>query len=64
MSVFQVSDPVAADAAIPSSRAFVRSFNVLLKFARLYGLKHARSAGQFESAWSELQQCMQPFREA
>jgi hypothetical protein len=64
MSPFQVSEPVTADSAIPSAHAFVRTFNVLLKFARLYGLKHARSADQFESAWSELQQCMRPFREA
>jgi hypothetical protein len=32
----------------------VRSLNVLLKYARLYGLEHARSAGQFGSTWSEL----------
>jgi hypothetical protein len=40
---------------IPNARAFVRSLNVLLKYARLYGLEHSRSAGQFDSAWSELQ---------
>jgi len=39
---------------IPNARAFVRSLNVLLKYARLYGLEHSRSAGQFDSAWSEL----------
>ena len=38
-----------------SARAFVRSLNVLLKFARLYGLDHTRSANQFEAAWQELQ---------
>lgn len=38
----------------PSARAFVRSLNVLLKFARLYGLEHTRSAKQFEAAWQEL----------
>jgi hypothetical protein len=41
---------------VPSARAFVRSLNVLLKFARLYGLEHARSARQFDSAWQELQE--------
>ena len=41
---------------VPSARAFVRSLNVLLKFARLYGLEHARSARQFETAWQELQE--------
>jgi len=40
---------------IPNARAFVRSLNVLLKYARLYGLEHSRSAGQFDSAWTELQ---------
>ncbi len=45
--------------AIPNARAFVRSFNVLLKFTRLYGLAHTRSAGQLEVAWAELQQCLE-----
>ncbi len=40
---------------IPNARAFVRSLNVLLKYARLYGLEHSRSVGQFDSAWVELQ---------
>jgi PilZ domain len=44
---------------VPSARAFVRSLNVLLKFARLYGLDHTRSARQFESAWQELQESVQ-----
>jgi PilZ domain/PBS lyase HEAT-like repeat len=43
---------------VPNARAFVRSFNVLLKFTRLYGLTHSRSAGQFEVAWSELEGCL------
>ena len=43
-----------SEPAIPNARAFVRSLNVLLKFARLYGLEHTRSANQFDSAWSEL----------
>ncbi|HWG57549.1 MAG TPA: PilZ domain-containing protein [Candidatus Acidoferrales bacterium] len=38
------------------ARAFVRSLNVLLKYARLYGLEHTRSANQFDAAWDELQQ--------
>src|ERR1700676_3237282 len=38
----------------PNARAFVRSLNVLLKYARLYGLEHTRSALQFASAWDEL----------
>jgi hypothetical protein len=40
---------------VPNARAFVRSLNVLLKYARLYGLDHTRSAGQLDSAWTELQ---------
>src|SRR5271168_812594 len=43
-----------SEPTIPNARAFVRSLNVLLKYARLYGLEHARSVGQFDSAWSEL----------
>lgn len=45
---------MAIETASASARAFVRSLNVLLKFARLYGLNHSRSAGQFDAAWSEL----------
>jgi hypothetical protein len=43
-----------SEPTIPNARAFVRSLNVLLKYARLYGLEHSRSAGQFDSAWLEL----------
>jgi len=38
-----------------AARAFVRSLNILLKFARLYSFDHARTAEQFETAWTELQ---------
>ena len=44
-----------SDPTVPNARAFVRSLNVLLKYARLYGLEHTRSAAQLESAWTELQ---------
>ena len=43
-----------SEPTIPNARAFVRSLNVLLKYARLYGLDHSRSVGQFDSAWTEL----------
>jgi hypothetical protein len=43
---------------IPAARAFVRSLNVLLKFSRLYGLEHKRSAGQFDITWNELQEAV------
>src|SRR6202045_2877428 len=36
------------------ARAFVRSLNILLKFARLYEFGPARTAAQFETAWKEL----------
>ena len=44
--------PVASFTA--NSRAFVRTLNVLLKYARMYGMDHARTAHQFDSAWEEL----------
>jgi PilZ domain len=40
---------------VPNARAFIRSLNILLKYARLYGLDHTRSSAQFDSAWTELQ---------
>jgi hypothetical protein len=49
---------VPSDSTIPTARAFVRSLNVLFKFARLYGLEHIRSATQLESAWTELQEAV------
>jgi len=45
---------VSTESTIPNARAFVRSLNVLFKYARLYGLDHARSATQFEITWNEL----------
>jgi hypothetical protein len=36
------------------ARAFVRSLNILLKFARLYEFGHAKTMQQFETAWKEL----------
>ena len=44
----------AIDPKTISARAFVRSLNILLKFARLYGYDHVRTVEQFESAWREL----------
>lgn len=54
---------VSRDPTAPNARAFVRSLNVLLKFSRLYGLGHARSARQFDSTWAELKECVQASRE-
>src|SRR3984885_5595139 len=47
-----------SEATIPVARAFVRSLNVLLKFARLYGLEHIRSASQFDSTLLELEEAI------
>src|SRR5580692_4903249 len=43
-----------ADTKATSGRAFVRSLNILLKFARLYGFEHARTSEQLDIAWREL----------
>src|SRR5438128_552063 len=37
-----------------AARQFVRSLNILLKFARLYEFGHVRTAAQFETTWKEL----------
>jgi hypothetical protein len=43
-----------ADPKITSGRAFVRSLNILLKYARLYGYDHSRTIEQLEIAEREL----------
>lgn len=53
-----------SESTIPNARAFVRSLNVLFKYARLYGLEHARSAAQFEIAWNELGESVRAAGEA
>src|SRR5260221_13116990 len=35
------------------ARSFVRSLNILLKFARLYEFGHAKTSQQFEPPWKE-----------
>src|SRR6478736_6426369 len=37
-----------------AARQFVRSLNILMKFARLYEFGHVRTAAQFETTWKEL----------
>jgi hypothetical protein len=44
----------AIDPKTIAARAFVRSLNILLKFARLYGYDHVRTLEQIDGAWSEL----------
>lgn len=41
------------------ARAFVRSLNILLKFARLYEFGHAKTTAQFDTAWKELRQALE-----
>src|ERR1700756_198206 len=41
-----------------SARQFVRSLNILLKFARLYEFGHVRTAAQFETTWKELRNAL------
>ena len=40
------------------ARAFVRSLNILLKFARLYEFGHAKTTAQFDTTWKELRQAL------
>jgi hypothetical protein len=54
MPPIQNEATVSAETDLRNARAFVRNLNILLKFARLYGLEHTRSATQFESTWLEL----------
>ena len=46
-------EPVT-DKRATAARAFVRSLNILLKFARMYDFGHPRTARQYETAWTEL----------
>src|SRR5262249_47154047 len=41
------------DPKLAAGRAFVRSLNILLKFARLYGHDHGRTTEQLTTAWNE-----------
>ncbi len=47
-----------------SARAFIRSLNILLKFARLYSLDHTRTLEQFNTAWNELHASIPPTNES
>jgi hypothetical protein len=49
---------MSTDIKVTSARAFVRSLNILLKFARLYGFDHPRTNEQFQAAWTELRGAM------
>jgi hypothetical protein len=47
-----------------AARAFVRSLNILLKFARMYDFGHPRTARQFDTAWNELRAALSSDNEA
>jgi hypothetical protein len=49
-----------ADPKTTASRAFVRSLNILLKFARLYGYEHTRTIEHLDTAWRELRAAIPP----
>jgi hypothetical protein len=44
---------------IGAAKAFARSFNILLKYVRLYGFDHKQSNTQFEIAWREIRSALQ-----
>jgi hypothetical protein len=50
--------PIHTDSRTTAARAFVRNLNIALKFARLYGFEHARTAGQFQITWGELRSAL------
>jgi|SRR5579871_3470997 len=56
--------PKPPNAKITSARAFIRSLNILLKYARLYSFDHARTIEQFNTAWNELHEAIPPTNEA
>ncbi len=41
-----------------SAVAFVHSLNILVKYAKMYGLDHKRTEGAFDTTWNELQQSL------
>jgi hypothetical protein len=52
--MLQTESRMKTDPKTTAGRAFVRSLNILLKFARLYGYDHARTIEHLNIAWSEL----------
>jgi hypothetical protein len=53
-----------AEPKTTAGRAFVRSLNILLKFARLYGYDHVRTLELLEVAWRELRTAIPANHEA
>ncbi len=51
---------MADDVRVASARAFLRSFNILLKSARMYGFDHKRTSAQFTGALKDLRSALPP----
>jgi PilZ domain len=52
-----------ANVRMTAARAFVRSLNILLKFAKMYDFGHPRTTTQYETAWTELRTALGPKEE-
>jgi hypothetical protein len=52
-----------ANVRMTAARAFVRSLNILLKFAKMYDFGHPRTTTQYETAWAELRTALGPKEE-
>jgi hypothetical protein len=46
--------PIVENAQISAARAFLRSLNLLVKSARMYGFEHKRTSAQLEAAYNDL----------
>src|SRR5579864_1638761 len=51
--------PSASETFVSPTRAFIRSFHVLLKLTRLYGSHHVQTAGQLDETWDELKAALE-----
>jgi hypothetical protein len=49
---------MAEDAQVSAARAFLRSLNLLVKSARMYGFDHKRTAAQLTSAYEDLRKAL------
>ena len=43
---------------VAAAKAFARSFNILLKYVRLYGFEHKQTTTQFDIAWREIRSAL------
>jgi len=48
----------------PAVRDFLRSLNILLKSARMYGMAHAQTTAQADDAWEHLQAALSDGRKS